>query len=155
MSAKNTLSATNLALYHHYNCDLYVHNVYNDNRRKSTRQDPPEISKAHFKRGNDWEAFLFSWLDENDLLLTIPSMPVNGSDLIENLLADGRDHFFLAGLSFWPPNDELKIKFFEAGVEPINFGLAKPDLLEFTRTSEGLFTWKVIDAKASNAVKVS
>lgn len=158
---KGSLSATDLAVFHHLkSCELYLHNVYygssTDNMSSSDRGSiapDSELSKANYKRGNDWESHLFSWLDDNGLLLTIPSKPITGTQFIENLINDDRDYFFVAGLSFWPP-EELKLRFLEAGTEPVQFGIAKPDLLEVKRTSDG-FTWKVIDAKASNSVKVS
>ncbi|KAF9012543.1 hypothetical protein BDQ17DRAFT_1344125 [Cyathus striatus] len=62
--------------------------------------------------------------------------------------------FFIAGLNLWPPMDELHTMFLDAGSEPVKFGLAKPDLVEITRT-EDCITWKVIDAKASKRVKTS
>lgn len=146
------LSATNLATHHHLGgCDLYLHNVYY--RRSSQAHDPSELAKANFERGLDWEqSCLLPFLDRENLLLTIPPVPVDSDVLLANLEADDRDHFFVAGLVFWPPQ-ELKQRFLDAGTDPVNFGLAKPDLLEVTRTPHGM-TWKVIDAKASKAVKV-
>ncbi|KAF8171884.1 hypothetical protein BJ912DRAFT_994826 [Pholiota molesta] len=104
MEGKKSLTATNLAEHQHRNCDLYIHNVYNP--------------KALFKRGNDWEAVLYSWLDDSRLLLKVPA-----------------NHFFITGLCFWPPQVQLTDRFVQAGSEPLKFGLAKPDL------------WRVIDAK--------
>jgi len=39
------------------------------------------------------------------------------------------------------------------GNRPVNFGLAKPDLVEVVHR-ENKIVWKVIDGKASKAVKV-
>jgi len=114
---------------------------------------PAELSKAQFERGNDWEATLFSWLDERNMLLTVISRPLDGDDLRELIELDDRDHFFIAGLSFWPPKDKLNAEFARAGTSPVEFGLFKPDLLEICK-EEGTVTWKVIDAKASKDVKV-
>lgn len=156
MPGKDSLSATNLANYHHFNCDLYLNNIYNDRSvEKSVKSAKAvdEVSKAQFKRGNDWEACLFTWLSEHDLLLRVPSNPLVAADLIENLALDEREHFFVAGLSFCPPEKEFAKRFALAGNAPVNFGIAKPDLLEIKRTPNGV-TWKVIDAKASSGVKV-
>jgi hypothetical protein len=146
------LSATNIAVHHHLSCDLYLHNVYY--RDKGSAQDPSELAKANFERGLEWEELLFSFLDQENLLLTIPPAPVDGNVLSANIEADDRDHFFVTGVAFWPP-PELKQRFLDAGTDPVNFGLAKPDLLEITRMPSGVITWKVVDAKASKAVKVS
>ncbi|KAF8146877.1 hypothetical protein K438DRAFT_1910626 [Mycena galopus ATCC 62051] len=127
-----SLSATNLAAYHHLCCDLYLRNVYYRDKTQTT----------------------FSFLDEQDLLCTIPPAPVDGNVLTANIEADERDHFFVAGVAFWPP-PELTQRFLDAGTAPVKFGLAKPDLLEITRTPSGVTTWKVVDAKASKAVKTS
>ncbi|RDB25120.1 hypothetical protein Hypma_007621 [Hypsizygus marmoreus] len=155
MSSKASLSATNLAVHHHLNCDLYLHNVYHSQPRlQSGFQDVPELSKAQFQRGNDWEESLFAWLDHENLLLRVPSAPVDPDCLLENIQADNRNHFFIAGLTFRPPHDALKARFVEAGTEPIIFGLAKPDLLEIIRIEAGV-RWRVIDAKASAGVKTS
>ncbi|KAJ7668719.1 hypothetical protein DFH06DRAFT_207163 [Mycena polygramma] len=149
------LSATNLAVHHHLSCDLYLHNAYHrvQDSDSHNAQDPSELAKANFERGLEWEALLFSFLDQEDLLLTIPSTPVDGDVLSANIEADERDHFFVAGVAFWPP-PELRQRFLDAGTDPVNFGLAKPDLLEINRTPLGI-TWKVVDAKASKAVKTS
>ncbi|KAJ7647709.1 hypothetical protein FB45DRAFT_987359 [Roridomyces roridus] len=147
----NRLSATNLAAHHHLNCDLYLHNVYHRRGTPSEAKEPSPLQEAAFERGLDWEACLLPFLDEQDLLLTIPSNPIDADALSANLEADDRDHFFVAGLTFWPP-EQLKQKF--GAAIPVNFGLAKPDLVEITRTPHGI-TWKVVDAKASKAVKTS
>ncbi|KAJ7209787.1 hypothetical protein GGX14DRAFT_364698 [Mycena pura] len=147
------LSATNLAAYHHFTCDLYLYNVYHY-RGVARNADLPELSKANLERGLDWEqSCLFPFLDRGDLLLTVPSTPIDGNALSANIEADDRDHFFVAGITFWPP-PELKQRFLSAGSDPVDFGLAKPDLLEITRTATGI-VWKVIDAKSSKAVKTS
>ncbi|TFK44927.1 hypothetical protein BDQ12DRAFT_695260 [Crucibulum laeve] len=157
MSRTNSLSATNLAVHHHLNCDLYLHNAYHEERTAGTKgQDKPlsELSKAQFKRGLDWESTLYSWLDRSELLLKVPCIPLEAKTLIENIQADDRDHFFITGLTFWPPEAQLNKRFLKTNSVPVIFGLAKPDLLEITRTSDGV-TWKVVDAKASKSVKTS
>ncbi len=157
MSGKGTLSATNVSLYHHYNCDLFLYNTYNGVEVPSTVPHvprPTKLTEARYKRGLEWEARLFSWLDEHNLLLTVPSHPIRGDDLVENILADERDHFFIAGIAFMPPQGQFDEMYRKAGLEPVKFGLAKPDLLEITRVEDRV-SWKVIDAKASRMVKVS
>lgn len=158
MSSKKSLTATNLAVHQHLNCDLYIHNVYNRTAPVSG-QDPAfentsdELAKAQFKRGLDWEASLYAWLDDSGLLLQVPAIPLAASILLENILADDRTHFFITGLSFWPPQSKLNERFVQAGTEPLTFGLAKPDLVEIKRTNN-IIQWRVIDAKASKNVKV-
>ncbi|KAJ7169129.1 hypothetical protein C8R43DRAFT_876262 [Mycena crocata] len=145
------LSATNLAVHHHLSCDLYLHNTYH--RRDKAYQDHSELVTAQFKRGLDWEACLLPFLDRENILLTIPPSAIDGATLSANIEADDRIHFFVAGVAFWPP-PELKQRFLDAGADFVNFGLAKPDLLEITRAQNGII-WKVVDAKASKAVKTS
>lgn len=147
------VSATNLAIHHHLSCDLYLHNAYHRKQSRDFYQETPEILDAQFQRGNNWEKLVLKWLDRENLLLTVPSVPLDPSCLLENIEADGRDHFFIAGLTFIPPQSELN-KRFVVDAEPVTFGLAKPDLLEIIRTQEGVI-WKVIDVKASANVKVS
>lgn len=157
MSPKRSLTATNLAVYQQLDCDLYIHNVYNGSGGSAAHTgtaSPSELSKAHFKRGLDWEACLYSWLDRSRLLLKVPAIPLDPYSLLENILADDRKHFFITGLSFWPPQTELAARFSSFGNEPLTFGLAKPDLLEIRQTDKGIY-WRVIDAKASKHVKVN
>lgn len=155
MSGKGTLSATNLASAYHLGCDLYLHHVYHrSDIQNSQLNSPSELSKAQFERGNEWEAALFRWLDDENLLLRVGSGPLDGGEILEVIQFDERDHFFVTGLSFWPPKKALATKFSAAGTQPIYFGLAKPDLIEVTRNNDGSITWKVIDAKASTHMKV-
>lgn len=155
----HSLSATNLATYHHFNCDLYIHNVYNEPKKTVSTSAVPaadeaaELSKAQFQRGMDWESTLFKWLDDSGLLLEVPAVPMEPSYFIENLLMDDRPYFFVSGLVFKPPTKELNAKYKEYGQAPVNFGLGKPDLLEITRTPTGV-KWRIVDAKASAHVKV-
>lgn len=156
MHGKGTLSATNLAAGHHLGCDLYLHHTYHGSETKGEEQHlPSELSKAQFARGNIWELALFKWLDDESLLLTVLSRPLEADEIREIIQFDERDHFFIAGLSFWPPKEALAAEFVKAGTQPVHFGLAKPDLIEITRDQDGFITWKVVDAKASQMVKVS
>jgi hypothetical protein len=64
-----------------------------------------EVEKAHDKRGLNSESVLYMWLDsEAELLLRawlrVPSVPLEASGLLEDILADGRDHFFIASVLF-------------------------------------------------------
>jgi hypothetical protein len=152
MSSKQSLSATNLAVHQHLECDLFIHNVYNRSTT-STPGSPSELANAHFKRGIDWESSLYSWLDQSNLLLKVPSIPLEPQSLLENILADDRRHFFITGLIFCSPNSILKPLFVQSGNQPLNFGMAKPDLLEIKRIGDEIH-WRVIDAKASKHVKV-
>ena len=88
------------------------------------------------------------------MLLKVPSIPIEGNRLLQNILADDRSHFFIAGLTFWPPQNELNERFIKMKTEPLVFGLAKPDLLEITKVGQRI-QWRVIDAKASKYIKVS
>lgn len=153
----SSLTATNLAQYHHLNCDLYIHNVYHKHPEPAPERFSYPKSRllltSQYERGIDWETTLYSWLDESDLLLKVPGLPLQADVLLENILADERDHFFITGITFNPPKHQLQELFFRAGTEQVNFGVGKPDLLEIVRDERGI-TWTVIDAKASKAVKV-
>jgi hypothetical protein len=177
---KGWLTATNLATHQHLRCDLYLHNVYHDRRQRNrhsltvdgnilnvgakanaskytiTAKRPitSEFSKAQFDRGNEWEANLFQWLDKTGLLLTVSSGPLQGHDIWKIVDLDERLHFFVAGLEF-SPNHALREGFRKAGMGWVEFGMAKPDLLEIKRWEDRSFTWRVIDAKASKVVKVN
>jgi hypothetical protein len=164
--AAKSLSATNLAIHHHLNCDLYLHYVYHgtadadDDAAVSVEADdastphaPSALLKAQFERGLDWERRLFQWLDDADELLTIVSPRTDGKALLATLECDARAHFFVAGLAFTPPNAAFAQTYDRAGVEPVVFGTAKPDLLEIRRRADGVIVWRVVDAKASKGMK--
>ena len=149
------LTATDLSRHYHYNCDLYLHNAHR--RRQPSESSSsvclPELFAAQFHRGNTWENILLTWLEQENLLLRVPSRPTDPVSLAANVEFDDRSHFFIAGLTFWPPQDILDSRF-EAGTLPVKFGLAKPDLIEIVRT-EAAVKWRVIDAKSSIGMKVS
>jgi hypothetical protein len=152
--AKASLSATNIAAYHHLNCDLYLWNTYNEPvAQTDSPQETSEISRAQFHRGLEWESTLFAWLDESNMLIRVPPSPMEAEILMENILADDREHFFIAGLCFWPPYQQLAERYQALGVQPVKFGVGKPDLVEITRQGDRAI-WKVVDAKASRGVKV-
>ena len=155
MHGKESLSATNLATHHHLGCDLYLHQTYwGTDPSKTSLSIPSELSKAQFERGNEWESALFTWLDEEGLLLRVFSSALEASEIEDIIQFDGRDHFFVAGLSFLPPNAALATEFARTSTTPVQFGLAKPDLVEIVRDDDRNVTWKVIDAKASQEMKV-
>ena len=161
MMGKGRLSATNLAVHQHLSCDLFLHNIYHGSHHlaysdatHTDNRQPSELSKAQFDRGNRWESTLFQWLDREGLLLTVFSGPLDGHDIREIVDIDERPHFFVAGLHFWPPNDALREEFKKAGTSPVDFSLAKPDLVEILKGEDGSFCWRVIDAKASKSVQV-
>jgi hypothetical protein len=151
-----TLSATNLATHHHLSCDLYLHYLYHgtNSQTKTTPHVPSELSKAQFERGLGWEAKLYKWLDEQELLLTVVSGVVDTDALQALIDCDERERFFITGIEFWPPNEDFKAEFERNRTDPVLFGLAKPDLLEIVRTEDGSIVWRIIDAKASKEMKV-
>ncbi|KAJ8076718.1 hypothetical protein PM082_001141 [Marasmius tenuissimus] len=160
MGDKNqSLSATNLATYHHFNCDLYLHNIYHKpNEAEVTGKGQArtdELSKARFRRGISWEQHLIDWLDEENLLLKVDTVPKTAEDLKNHMDWDDRERFFIAGFTFWPPQEQLDFLFEKSRQSPVKFGLAKPDLLEITRLENGVKVWRVVDAKASSSVKTS
>jgi hypothetical protein len=179
MTHEGRLTATNLATHQHLGCNLYLHNVYHNHRQRNrhsstdggnilsvgakvnasentnkAKRPTSELTMAHFDRGNEWEAYLFQWLDRKGLRLPMPSDPKQGHNICEIVNRDKRLHFFISGLEFWP-NDVLQEEFPKTGMGPVQFGLAKPDLLEIERSENGSFMWRVIDAKASKVVKVN
>jgi hypothetical protein len=151
-----SLSATNLATHHHLQCDLFLYNVYHGSSSdyRHAAANTSELTKAQFERGNDWEGSLLAWLDEQGLLLTVRSSVLDADDFKAIIEFDDRDHFYVTGLSFWPPQAAFDQEFLRAGALPVSFGLFKPDLIEITRMPAGTVTWRVIDAKASKGVKV-
>jgi hypothetical protein len=68
MNGKHSLTATNLAIYQHLNCDLYIHNVSSGTIPGSPRQ---------FKSFGDFEGTLQAWigLGNCSLLLARPVGP--------------------------------------------------------------------------------
>lgn len=98
---------------------------------------------------------MFSWLDREALLLRVLGDVLSGSEIeaILELALDERDHFYVAGLCFEPPVEAFRNKYNrESAVE---FGIAKPDLVEVNKDSDGNVWWRVIDAKSSADVKES
>ncbi|PPQ78064.1 hypothetical protein CVT26_015466 [Gymnopilus dilepis] len=157
MPGKKSLTATDLAAHQHMRCDLYLHNVYHGrfaHSRESGARGPSDIFKAHLKRGMDWETSLLSWLERSNLLLRVPPSPLKSDCLRENILADERIHFFIAGLSFLPSQRHLDERFSQENSDSLAFGIAKPDLLEIQRIDERIL-WRVIDAKATKHFSTS
>jgi hypothetical protein len=151
------LTATNLAVYHHNHCELYLWNTYRGKPalfRKDVADEPAPLTKAHFERGNEWERSLISWLDREGLLLALGAPLLTGEDLTSLVQLEERNRFFVYGLKFQSPNFDEDFERYGNGSRRVNFGVAKPDLVEFTRTEDGHFLWQVVDAKASKRAKV-
>ncbi|TDL18051.1 P-loop containing nucleoside triphosphate hydrolase protein [Rickenella mellea] len=149
------ITATTLAAYYHFQCDLFLHRSYHSFDGGKPRAQPSELSKAQFERGGGWESSLLKWLDDEGLLLNVLSGLLEGSDIQEMIELDDRHHFFITGLSFWAPQAALAKEFKGRGQQPVRFGIAKPDLIEIKKTHDGNIWWQVIDAKSSKAVKTS
>jgi hypothetical protein len=79
---------------------------------------------------------------------------MTGQDLRAILELEERDHFFIYGLKFQSPDFLEEFERHGNGSNPVNFGIAKPDLVEFTVMEGGRIMWSVIDAKASKKAKV-
>jgi hypothetical protein len=156
-SHKKSLTATNLATHQHFNCDLYIHYTYHGvhSSHRGASGEPSELAKAHFERGLDWESNLYRWLDQEGLLLTLGSVIYTPRDIEFMLDLDDRDHFFVTGIAFEPPNATFAHTYnhIVPGLEPVKFGIAKPDLIEILR-EDGVCKWRVIDAKSSTSMKV-
>ncbi|EJD07958.1 uncharacterized protein FOMMEDRAFT_73019 [Fomitiporia mediterranea MF3/22] len=157
---KKTISATTLAVHHHLQCDLFLCNSYHGSESyrsngARSRPTPSELTKAILSRGDRWESTLFSWLDENNLLLRVLGGSLTGEEIQEVVEIDERDHFFVAGLSFVPPASAFEKKFRAKGRNPVQFGVAKPDLVEIKKEKDGTILWQVVDAKSSAEVKTS
>lgn len=67
---------------------------------------------------------------------------MHGGDLLENIYFDERDHFFISNLNLYPPTDKINARYQQEGFIPVQFGSAKPDLVEITRR-QGKIEWKV------------
>ncbi|PPQ78203.1 hypothetical protein CVT26_007583, partial [Gymnopilus dilepis] len=157
MQGRKSISATNLAVHQYLGCDLYIHNSYHCSPvavQPSSNMQATEPSNAQFKKGLEWERLLISWLDKSNLLLKVPQKPLVAGSLLENIIADERKHFFIANLTFLPPHKDLNQRFSDEQSVPINFGYAKPDLLEVSKISDRV-QWRVVDIKASKHVKQS
>ncbi|KAH6876936.1 hypothetical protein BKA70DRAFT_1127786 [Coprinopsis sp. MPI-PUGE-AT-0042] len=154
------VSATEVAKYQHLQCDRYLHHITRSSFSKNSRDrgaaeaSVEDVAQPYIARGHSWERKLISWLEDSKYLLTVPSTIATSISLRENILADDREHFFVAGVVFNPPNGVLAQRFAEQGEIPVIFRTMKPDLLEIRR-EKGRMVWTVIDAKASNFVKTT
>ncbi|KAH6869217.1 hypothetical protein BKA70DRAFT_1131921 [Coprinopsis sp. MPI-PUGE-AT-0042] len=155
-----TVSATEVSKYQHLQCDLYLHHITRSSFSKRSRDNVAvddsvdDVAQPHIARGHIWERKLMAWLEDGNHLLTVPSNIATSITLRENILADDREHFFVAGIVFNPPNDVLAQQFTEQGEIPVIFRTMKLDLLEIRR-EKGRIVWTVIDAKASSFVKTT
>jgi len=149
------LLATDIAAHQHLGCDLYVHDTYHTKGSfvHGKQNDKHAYRKTNrIEQGLNWEQLTIEWLDGNDLLLRIPSMPLNRNDLLENIMADNRHHFFLAGVTFCPSEHHLEELFQHHQGIPIQFSIAKPDLIEINQRNDKV-EWRV-NLKWSLRVKV-
>lgn len=148
-----------MAMHHHLQCDLFLYNSYHGIQDRSqegnnSRFSTPKLLKATFSRGEQWECRLLSWLDRKDLLLRVTGSVLEGQDIQEIIELEEREHFFISGLAFRPPNADFESSFQVNGQLPIRFSTVKPDLVEIRREESGFVRWQVIDAKSSSNVKV-
>jgi hypothetical protein len=121
------VTATNLAIHAHLQCDLYLHQSYHGvspartetsrSHIHESRKSPAAISVAAFTSGNAWESALLTHLDQLGLLLTNSGPPLSGSDIASIIDLDDRPHFFVAGISFWPPRERLAEEYAQHGVK--------------------------------------
>ena len=165
--SKGTISATNLAAYHHYQCDLYLYNTYHGPRvvvadegqrnHQGRGNTTSAITGARLSRGVDWESTLLDWLDKQDLLVRVSSGALDAAELksLIELILDEHEHVFITGLALRPPESVFQVFFDKFKTRPVKFAVAKLDLLEIKRDQNGLMKWQVIDAKASTDVQAS
>ncbi|EJD55311.1 P-loop containing nucleoside triphosphate hydrolase protein [Auricularia subglabra TFB-10046 SS5] len=152
------ITATNLAIYHHLHCDLYLHLSYSSRQPSQKAQKVvSEIALAQFQKGDIWERTLFDSLDAQGILIRVEvDTPLSGLQLAQLLVEVPQTETYISGLTYLPPTFESE--FASRGVRPVIFSVAKPDLVKVTRASiEGVETiiWEVIDAKSSKHVKTS
>lgn len=149
------LSPTNLATFHYNHCELYLWNAYNSQHTDiKGSSNPNPLTNAQFERGVDWEDSIVSWLDAQGLLLSLSGPILTGDNIVSILQLEDRERFFVYGLKFQSPSFEEEFDKRLNGSRVVNFGVAKPDLVEFRRSADNRLTWKVIDAKASKKAKV-
>lgn len=149
------LSATNISSYHHYKCDRFLYNTYYGETSRRGVTEMSAVLEAQLKRGNKWEAELFSWLNEQNLLAQVVSSVLDATDIQAVIESDERNHFYIAGLHFFPPIEAFKKEYEKNGTRMPQFSIAKPDLLEIWRSEDGSYYWQILDAKASLNTKVS
>lgn len=152
------ITATNLAIYHHLHCDLYLHLSYRSRQPSQKAQNVvSETALAQFQKGDLWEKMLFESLDARGMLIRVDDeTPLSGIRIAQLLVEVPQTETYISGLTFLPPTFESE--FTSRGALPVVFSVAKPDLVKVTRTSvEGaeIVVWEVIDAKSSKHVKTS
>lgn len=123
------VTATNLSKHTHLQCDLYLHQSYHRGTTANTEasptvindcESPAAISLAAFTSGNGWESTVMEHLDQHGLLLNKSSPPLSGSEIASIIGLDDRAHFFVAGITFWPPSDRLAEEYAKHGVKAEN-----------------------------------
>ena len=169
-------TATHLAIYHHLECDLYLHLAYRAQAPAvRTAQAVTQVALAQFEKGDTWERVLLESLEQRDVLTRVDDQGVLSGDEIGQLfiaVASMDEDTYISGLSFTPPSFEEE--FAAHGTRPVQFSQAKPDLIKLRRgqptslsrrNSRGpqaslgdpdqVIFWEVIDAKSSSRVKTS
>lgn len=122
--SSSRVTATNLAMHAHLQCDLYLHQTYHGMSPEASgkgaverHKSPAAIPLAAFASGNTWESSLFAHLDQLGLLLTNSGPPLSGIDVASIIALDSRPHFFVAGLVFSPPYHRLAQEYAKHGVK--------------------------------------
>ncbi|KAH7104745.1 P-loop containing nucleoside triphosphate hydrolase protein [Auriculariales sp. MPI-PUGE-AT-0066] len=175
---RHKLSATNLAVYHHLRCDLYLHLSYNARLATTTQIAPrivPDIAVAQFAKGDTWERHLLESLENQNVLTRVDDRDLMSAEDIAKLfteVARTTEDTFISGLSFTPP--DFHEEFTTHNARAVRFSTAKPDLIKLRRgqpttqhrresrsrpslvgdVTDVVF-WEVIDAKSSSHVKTS
>ena len=140
----SSLSATQLAGYHHTACDLQLWKQYHADSSPSSGPEPTSIAKSLFERGRSWEERLLLSLEERGLLVRLDERQVIDGATAMRTEGASRPRVYLSVVAFRPP--AFAERYRAAGREPIRFGVAKPDLIEVTRDGASLI-WHVTDAK--------
>ena len=124
------ITATNLSVHAHLQCDLYLHQSYHHGSANTEAahviersESPAAISLAAFTSGNAWESTLLTHLDQLGLLLTNSGPPLSGLEIASIIELDNRPHVFVAGITFWPPPDRLAEEYAKHGVKPEHVSL--------------------------------
>ncbi|CCA67835.1 hypothetical protein PIIN_01659 [Serendipita indica DSM 11827] len=164
------LSPTNVATFYHNQCDLYLHKSYHRPPSSSPRaQAVSPLAAAHYKRGLQWEAYLFRELQRRKQFIPLRKTHLYKPKEIRDALLDAaaqlrprtsdeeeEDVRYIAYLSFQSP--DFAREFAQHGSPPrsVAFGVAKPDLVKVSLGDQkDTIVWEIIDAKSSTAVKSS
>lgn len=155
------LSPTNIATYHHNNCQLYLHNTYHRTLDGGEKKqiEPSSMTAAQFQRGLDWEDSLFRTLSSLDKLVRVdPSVPKTAIEIRDIILeagASANSTKYIINLTFQSPSFTQELLQYGSSPSGVAFGVAKPDILKITRHDDHEIIWEIIDAKSSSALKSS